>query len=335
MARVLITGGAGYVGSHCAQALHAAGHECVVFDNLSSGHRDFVRWGAIAEGDIRNAAAVEAALGRTFDAVLHFAGLSSVAESMAVPELYIDNNVRGTRVLLEVMQRAKVKRFVFSSSCAIYGIPASVPIGEDADPQPISVYGETKLECERMIGEFASRGSLAFVNLRYFNAAGADPSGNIGEDHERETRLIPLALDAASGRKPYLSLFGTEYDTPDRTAIRDYVHVCDLAAAHVAALDHLIGGGKSISLNLGTERGYSVREVLDEIEIVTGLPVPVQIREARPGDPPVLVADSRKAQTVLNWQPCHSSLRRIIADAWLWHGNRFAPDMPHVRTAMR
>ena len=325
MAQILITGGAGYVGSHCAKALHAARHECVVFDNLSSGHAEFAKWGTFVHGDIRSRSDLVSLFSRyQFDGVLHFAGLSSVAEFMEFPELYQQNNVDGTRLLVACMMRANVRKLVFSSSCAIYGIPDSVPIAESAQARPISPYGVSKLRCEDMIREHAAEHGLKFISLRYFNAAGADTGGEIGEDHERESRLIPLALDAASGRKPCISLFGTDYDTPDRTAIRDYIHVCDLASAHVAALHRLLEGGCSVAMNLGTASGHSVRNVLDAVERVTGLKVPVLTAAARPGDPAVLIADAGVAREVLGWRPVRSSLHIMIADAWAWHRHRFA-----------
>lgn len=322
--RFLITGGAGYVGSHCAKALHAAGHGCVVFDNLTSGHADFVKWGPLVEGDIRSKSDLHKAFRDfRFDAVLHFAGLSSVAESMDFPERYQRNNIEGTRLLLDAMLDAGVRALVFSSSCAIYGAPTAIPITEGTETNPINPYGASKARCEEMMRELATDAGLEFVALRYFNAAGADPDGKIGEDHERESRLIPIALDAVSGRRPYINLFGTEYDTPDGTAIRDYIHVTDLAAAHVAALQYLLKGGASVSLNLGTNIGHSVRRVLETVEQVTGLKLPVRICAARPGDPPVLVADASAAARVLGWTPVRSELSRMIADAWAWHRRRF------------
>jgi UDP-glucose-4-epimerase GalE len=236
MARILITGGAGYVGSHCAKALSASGHEGIVFDNLLFGHREFVRWGELVEGDIRDAAALDAVFNvQQIDAVMHFAALAYVGESVKAPGLYYDVNVNGTRVLLDAMVRADVRAIVFSSSCAIYGEPDRIPIVESTRPNPINPYGFTKLACERMLDDFERAYGLKSVRLRYFNAAGADPTAEIGEDHRQETHLIPLVLDAALGRTSEIQVFGTDYQTPDGTAIRDYVHVSDLARAHVLA----------------------------------------------------------------------------------------------------
>ena len=326
MPRLLITGGAGFVGSHCLKRLQAQGHDCVVFDNLSTGRREFARNAPLIVGDLRSESDLERlfASGR-FDAVLHFAGLSSVAESVAFPAMYFDTNVRGTELLLRAMERAKIRTLVFSSSCAVYGAPADQPIAETAALAPINPYGETKLVCERMIEKWAVEQEGRSVRLRYFNAAGADPELDIGEDHERESRLIPLALDALTGRRPPLQLYVNGYPTPDGTAVRDFVHICDLADAHAAALDYLLDGGASTALNLGTTTGYSVREVLTEIENVAGCPVPVRISEPRQGDPPMLVGDSASAKSILGWQPQRSTLPVMIGDAWRWHQNRFAP----------
>ena len=270
MARILITGGAGYVGSHCAKALAAAGHEGIVFDNLTFGHREFVRWGSLVEGDIRDAAALEAVFSaHRFDAVMHFAALAYVGESVTVPGRYYDVNVNGTRVLLDAMARAKVPIIVFSSSCAIYGEPSQVPIVETTLHDPINPYGFTKLVCERMMDDFGRAYGLKSARLRYFNAAGAEPTAEIGEDHQPETHLIPLVLDAALGRKSEIKIFGTDYKTPDGTAIRDYVHVADLARAHLLALQYLLDGGDTIAVNLASGRGSSVREVIDTARAVT------------------------------------------------------------------
>jgi len=325
MTRILITGGAGYVGSHCAKALADSGYDCIIFDNLSSGHREFVQSGEFINGDIRNAAALDAILsaGRV-DAVLHFAALASVAESVAEPGAYYDVNVHGSNVLLNAMIRAGVKRIVFSSSCSIYGEPREVPITESSPRMPVNPYGMTKLVCERMMDDFDAPHGLKSVRLRYFNAAGADSAAGLGEDRAVETHLIPLALDALLGRWSFLSLYGTDYNTPDGTAIRDYIHVSDLAVAHVKALEHLLNGGATTALNLGTGKGASVRQVLESIRRICGSEVPVRIEGRRPGDPPVLIADATKAREMLNWAPARSNLDRIVADAWRWRTNRFA-----------
>jgi UDP-arabinose 4-epimerase len=324
MARILITGGAGYVGSHCAKALAAAGHDGVVFDNLLFGHREFVRWGPLIEGDVRDASALEAAFSKyRFDAAMHFAALAYVGESVSVPGRYYDVNVHGTRTLLDAMVRAGVRSIVFSSSCAIYGEPDSMPISEHAVPDPINPYGFSKLVCERMMGDFGRAHGIKSARLRYFNAAGADPTAEVGEDHDPETHLIPLVLDAASGRRPDVTVFGTDYPTPDGTAVRDYIHVDDLARAHVLALEYLLDNGETIAVNLGTGHGASVRQVIDTAQRVTGLEIAAHDASRRTGDPPVLVADPKKASEVLGWAPQRSDLAAIITDAWYWHNKRF------------
>ena len=324
MARILITGGAGYVGSHCAKALAAAGHDGVVFDNLLFGHREFVRWGPLIEGDIRDASVLDAAFSKyRFDAVMHFAALAYVGESVNVPGRYYDVNVHGTRTLLDAMVRAGVHSIIFSSSCAIYGEPERMPIIEHTVPNPINPYGFSKLVCERMMDDFDLAHGLKSARLRYFNAAGADPTAEIGEDHDPETHLIPLVLDAASGKRPNVMVYGTDYPTPDGTAVRDYIHVGDLARAHVLALQHLLKKGDTIAVNLGTGHGASVRQVIDTARRITGREIVVRDASRRAGDPPVLVADAKKASAVLGWAPQYSDLATIITDAWRWHNKRF------------
>jgi UDP-glucose-4-epimerase GalE len=324
MARVLITGGAGYVGSHCAKAVSASGHECVVFDNLLFGHREFAQWGKLIVGDVRDAAALDTLFGaQQIDAVMHFAALAYVGESVKEPGRYYDVNVNGTRVLLDAMVRAGVRAIVFSSSCAIYGEPDSIPIAESTRPDPINPYGFTKLACERMMDDFEWAHGIKSARLRYFNAAGAEPTGEVGEDHEPETHLIPLILDAALGRKPAVHIFGTDYQTPDGTAIRDYVHVSDLAHGHVLALEHLIGGGDTIAVNLASGQGASVREVIDKARSITGASIDARYAPRRAGDPPVLVAEASRAKRLLGWSAERSDLATIITDAWRWHRKRF------------
>jgi UDP-arabinose 4-epimerase len=324
MGRILITGGAGYVGSHCAKALAAAKHEGIIFDNFLYGHREFVRWGPLIKGDVRDGAALDAAFSAyRFDAVMHFAALAYVGESVIAPGRYYDVNVHGTRTLLDAMVRAGVSSIVFSSSCAIYGASDNVPISEYTAPNPINPYGFSKLVCERMMGDFGRAHGMKSARLRYFNAAGADPAAEIGEDHDPEAHLIPLVLDAASGRRPDVTVFGTDYPTPDGTAVRDYVHVEDLARAHVLALQHLLDNGDTIAVNLGTGRGVSVRQVVDTARRITGRKIVARDASRRPGDPPVLVADPRRASEVLGWTPQYSDLAAIIADAWRWHNKRF------------
>ncbi len=324
MARILVTGGAGYVGSHCVKALAAAGHESVVFDNLIYGHREFVRWGKFIEGDIRDAHALDHVFrSHKFDAVMHFAALAYVGESVEDPDRYYDTNVHGTRVLLNAMLRAQVPTIVFSSSCAVYGQPDLTPIREAAPRNPINPYGFTKYVCEQMLEDFGKAYNLGSARLRYFNAAGAEPSAEIGEDHNPETHLIPLVLDAALGLRPHIKVFGTDYPTPDGTALRDYIHVCDLAGAHVLALEHVLKKKPSITLNIGTGRAYSVQEVVDAARAVTGRPVIAQPAPRRTGDPAILVADCTRAREVLGWSPARSDLKTIVADAWRWHSQRF------------
>jgi UDP-arabinose 4-epimerase len=325
VARVLITGGAGYVGSHCAKALAAAGHEGVVFDSLLFGHREHVRWGELIEGDIRDAAALDAVFAaHRIDAVMHFAALAYVGESVTAPGRYYDVNVHGTRVLLDAMMRAGVGAIVFSSSCAIYGEPTRIPISERTPLNPINPYGFSKLVCERMMDDFGSAHGLRSARLRYFNASGADLAAEIGEDHDPETHLIPLVLDAALGRRPAVTVFGTDYPSPDGTAIRDYVHVSDLARGHVLALQHLLDGGDTIAVNLGNGHGVSVRQVIEMVRSVTGREVLARDAPRRTGDPSALVADAKKVHEALGWAPERSDLETIIADAWRWHCKRFA-----------
>jgi UDP-glucose-4-epimerase GalE len=324
MASILITGGAGYVGSHCVKALAARGHELVVFDNLTSGHRDLLRWGRLVEGDIRDATAIDALFStHQIDAVMHFAALAYVGESVGVPGRYYDVNVNGTRVLLDAMVRARVRLIVFSSSCAIYGEPDDIPIVESTRLDPINPYGFTKVVCERMMDDFDRAYGLRSVRLRYFNAAGADPTADIGEDHNPETHLVALILRVASGMTSSLPVFGTDYPTPDGTAIRDYVHVCDLAGAHVLAVEHLLNHGETIAVNLGTGRGVSVRQMIDVVRNVTGRPVAVRNAPRGLGDPSVLVADPTKASELLGWRPQRSDPAVIVVDAWRWYRKRF------------
>src|SRR5437762_6263290 len=289
--RILVTGGAGYVGSHCLRALLAGGHEAVVYDNLSRGHKQAVPAGLLVEGDLTDEAKLTALLkDRKIEAVMHFAALALVGESVEKPELYYRNNVAGSFHLLEAMRQAGVWRIVFSSTTATYGTPEKMPIAETTPQQPINPYGFSKLVVERMLDDYTAAYSFGFAALRYFNAAGAAPDGTIGEDHTPESHLIPIVLQVALGQRPSISIFGDDYPTPDGTCVRDYVHVDDLAAAHLAALERL-QPGKSIKVNLGTGRGYSVREVIEACRQITGHAIPEAIGPRRPGDPPELVAD--------------------------------------------
>jgi len=320
---VLVTGGAGYIGSHACKALAAAGYLPVTYDNLSVGNRWAVRWGPLERGDILDAARLHEAF-RTHRpvGVLHFAALALVGESMQSPGRYYRANVAGALALLDACQIHDVSAFVFSSSCAIYGTPARMPIGEDEPARPINPYGATKLMVERILDDYEMAHGLRHAALRYFNAAGADPEGEIGEARDVETHLVPLALDAILGRRPPLRIFGDDYPTPDGTAIRDYIHVADLADAHVRALDRLLAGGASLKLNLGTGRGRSVREVLAAAAAATGRPVPHEIAPRRAGDAPELVADPRAAQALLGADLApRSDLEQIVETAWAWHVN--------------
>jgi UDP-arabinose 4-epimerase len=319
MSRILVTGGAGYIGSHCCKALAEAGFEPVVFDNLTTGHREAVRWGPLIEGDMRDAEAVGRAVSEARPvAVIHFAALSLVGDSAVHPETYYDVNVVGTHRLLQAMRAASVRRLVFSSTAAVYGEPDTIPIPEDSPEEPVNVYGATKRACERMMQDFDGAYGIRSVRLRYFNAAGADPAAETGEWHDPETHLVPLVLDAALGRRPAISIFGTDYPTADGTALRDYIHVMDLADAHVTALRHLIGGGDSAAVNLGTGRGVSVREVITAVEKVTGRKVPIREEPRRAGDPPALIADPSRAGALLKWR-ARADLEVMVEDAWRWH----------------
>jgi UDP-glucose-4-epimerase GalE len=316
---VLVTGGAGYIGSHAAKALFQAGIEPVVLDNLSRGDRDAVRWGPFVKADIGDQAAVRSALRKySIDAVMHFAAFAYVGESMQAPGRYFNNNVAGTLQLLEAMREEQVKKIVFSSTCASYGQPEVIPISEDHPQRPVNPYGESKLMVERLLYWYGNIHGLASVALRYFNAAGADPEGELGECHEPEPHLIPLALSAAWGSTRALDIYGSDYATPDGTAIRDYLHVSDLADAHVAALRYLDEGGSSDVFNLGTGVGYSVRQVVKMVEQVARKKVPVRECPRRSGDPESLIAEASKAARVLGWRPRRSSLEEIIGTAWQW-----------------
>src|SRR5262245_37138927 len=321
--KILVTGGAGYIGSHTCKALAAVGYAPVVLDDLSAGHDWAVRWGPLIAGDIADRALVMNTLKRfNVQAVIHFAAHAYVGESVQHPRKYFDNNVGKTLALLDTLLDAGVDKVVFSSSCATYGTPRVLPIAEDHPQNPISPYGASKLFVENILGWYEQAYRLRYTNLRYFNAAGADPDGEIGEDHTPETHLIPLVIAAAQGRKSNLEIFGTDYDTADGTAVRDYVHVCDLATAHVKALDRLLAGGASASVNLGTGRGHSIREVISAVEAVSGRAVSVVEGRRRFGDPPALIANPELGQFVFGWKPLKSDLHTIVQTAWQWHQNR-------------
>ena len=317
---VLVTGGGGYIGSHTCKELARAGHLPVTLDNLIRGHRAAARWGPLIEGDIRDRGLVERTIREhRIEAVVHFAGHAYVGESMRDPCGYFDNNVTGSLSLLEAMHACGVGQIVFSSTCAIYGVPQSLPIAEDNPQRPINPYGESKLFVERALHWCGVAHGLRSVALRYFNAAGADPDAEIGEDHDPETHLIPLAIGAALGKHPPLEIYGADYPTADGTAVRDYVHVADLAEAHMLALDYLNRGGESTAFNLGTGRGYSVREVIATVEQVGERSVPHRIAARRPGDPASLIAAPGRSRESIGWAPQRSDLQTIVATAWRWH----------------
>jgi UDP-glucose-4-epimerase GalE len=316
---VLVTGGGGYIGSHAAKALRCAGYRVVVFDNFSAGHRGAVKYGELVEGDIADVAAVRSAL-RQHDVsgVMHFAAFLDVGESVREPIRYYRNNVVGALAVLEAMAAESVRHFVFSSTCATYGEPIETPITETHPQKPINSYGETKLAVEHALPHIEAAHGIHWVALRYFNAAGADPDGEIGEDHSPEIHLIPRAIEAATGGRG-LQVFGDDYPTPDGTCLRDYVHVVDLADAHLRALEALTETGKSGAYNLGTGRAHSVREVIDMVERVTGHRVPWTLAPRRAGDPAVLYAAPQKAQAELRWTPRYADLETIVRTAWDWH----------------
>ena len=320
---VLIVGGAGYIGSQTAKAVAAAGMEPVVFDNLVYGHEWAVKWGPLVRGDLADRALLVDVMKRhQVDAVIHFAAYAYVGESVTNPRKYFGNNVAGTMSLLDAMLDAGVRDIVFSSTCATYGEPLRVPIAEDHPQNPVNPYGETKLAVEKMLHWYGNAYGLRYAALRYFNAAGADPDGEIGEDHDPETHLIPLALDAAMLPDKELQIFGTDYPTPDGTAIRDYIHVVDLADAHLRALAKLRDGSPALRLNLGTGRGQSVREVVAAVRKVTGRDVRAREVGRRAGDPPALVADARQAAEVLGWKPRYAELDIIVEHAFRWRERR-------------
>jgi UDP-arabinose 4-epimerase len=317
---ILIVGGAGYIGSQTAKIVAASALAPVVFDNLVYGHRWAVKWGPLVEGDLASPDQIERALvEHRITAVIHFAAYAYVGESMTDPGKYFRNNVTGTINLLDAMVKAGVRDIVFSSTCATYGEPIAVPIAEDHPQAPVNPYGESKLAVERILHWYGKAHGLRYAALRYFNAAGADPDGELGEEHAPETHLIPLAIAAALGGGNALQMFGTDYPTPDGTAVRDYIHVADLADAHVKALAALAKGTPSLRLNLGTGRGHSVREVVAAVERVSGRRVPVREVGRRPGDPPALVADARRAQVELGWKPKYPEIDVIVEHAYRWH----------------
>lgn len=322
--RILVVGGAGYIGSHVCKALAGRGDTPVTLDNLSRGHRHAVKWGELVEIDVRDTAAVTHALrAHRIDAVMHFAANIEVGEGQADPLGFWDNNVAGVISLLNAMQAAQIRPLVFSSTCAVYGEPLTLPISEDEPRKPHNVYGQTKHVVELMLEDVARTGALQYAALRYFNAAGASPDADIGEEHDPETHLIPNALKAAAGLGQPMKLFGDDYDTPDGTCVRDYIHVSDLAEAHLRALDRLSREPGSFACNLGTGTGFSVREILDAVEAVTGRVVPHTLSPRRPGDAARLVADTALAQRLIGFEPALSTPHTIIAHAWAFHRKRW------------
>lgn len=323
---ILVTGGAGYIGSHAVLALQAAGYEVVILDNLVYGHRDLVETVLkvkLIEGDTNDRALLDQIFANhAIAAVMHFSAYAYVGESVTDPAKYYRNNVTGTLTLLEAMVAAKINKFVFSSTCATYGMPKTVPIPEDHPQDPINPYGATKLMVERILTDFDHAYGLKSVRFRYFNAAGADPQGRLGEDHRPETHLIPLVLLTALGQRDSISIFGTDYPTPDGTCIRDYIHVTDLATAHVSGLEYLLNGGDSEVFNLGNGNGFSVKQVIEAARAATGREIKTVECDRRPGDPPALVGSSEKARKILGWQPQYPDIQSILAHAWQWHQQR-------------
>lgn len=319
MVNILVVGGAGYIGAHTCLDLASKGFTPVVFDNLSNGHAEFVRWGPLEEGDIRDRSRLESVMEAYRPAaIVHFAALIEVGHSVADPLTYYENNVGGTLSLLSAARRFGIDKLIFSSTCATYGVPQTVPMTEAHAQAPISPYGRSKLLVETILRDLDASDTLRSVCLRYFNAAGADPQGRIGEWHDPETHVIPLAIETALGRRPAFQILGTDYPTPDGSCVRDFVHVLDLADAHSRAVQYLLDGGASVALNLGTGRGTTVLELVGEIERRSGRPLPVVRKERRPGDPPTLVADNALARQTLDWAPAYD-LSAIIDTAWTWH----------------
>ena len=319
MKKILVVGGAGYIGSHMVKKLHLADYDVVTLDNLSNGYRDAIRYGRFEEGDLANPEQLDTLFkSQAFDGVMHFASYIQVGESVREPSKYYRNNVINTQNLLDTMVRHKVNAFIFSSTAAIFGEPEYVPIDEHHAKKPINPYGRSKLMVEQMLADYDTAYGLKSVCLRYFNAAGADPDGELGERHEPETHLIPLVLQAASGRRESITVFGDDYDTPDGTCIRDYVHVNDLCDAHLLALEHLLAGNDSRAYNLGNGMGYSIREVLDTARAVTGRDISEVYGERRAGDPARLVANSQHIVEELGWKPKFADLQEIIRHAWQW-----------------
>ena len=317
--RILVTGGAGYIGSHTVKHLLAHGHDVLVVDNLAMGHRQAVPADKLVVADLKDSDHIDHLLVvHRIEAVIHFAADAAVGESVVDPAKYYHNNLLNSLNLLERVRRNGITRFVFSSTCATYGIPRDVPITEETPQAPINPYGNTKLAFEKMLADYAPAYGIGYAALRYFNASGAAADGSIGEDHTPETHLIPLVLQVALGQRPHISIYGTDYPTPDGTCVRDYIHVEDLASAHRLAIEK-VQPGQGMTFNVGIGRGYSVREVIQTAEVVTGKTIPIQEGPRRPGDPPALVASSEKIQRELSWKPHYTELQPIVETAWNWH----------------
>ena len=317
---ILIVGGAGYIGSHANKALSKKGYKTVVFDNLSRGHKEFVKWGKFFKGDLADKKQLEACFKKyPIKAVMHFSAFAYVGESVEEPAKYYINNVANTLNLLEVMRAHNVKHFIFSSTAATFGEPIKIPINEKHPQMPINPYGRTKKIIEDILKDYSAAYGLKYIALRYFNAAGCDPDGEIGEKHNPETHLIPLILDAAIGKRKNIKIFGTDYKTPDGSCVRDYIHVADLADAHIKALEYLFKGGKSDCFNLGNGKGFSVKEVIEAAREITGKKIRIIETQRRAGDPAVLIASSAKAKKALGWKPQFNRLSSILETAWNWH----------------
>lgn len=317
---ILIIGGAGYIGSHINKELNKQGYKTVVFDSLVKGHKEAVKWGELYEGDLANIEDLRGVFKKyPIEAVLHFAAFIEVGESVKDPQKYYQNNVKNTLNLFQVMLENEVKKIIFSSTAATFGNPQYVPIDEKHPQFPINPYGQAKLMVEKILGDYDVAYGLKYVALRYFNACGADLDAEIGENHNPESHLIPLILDAAAGKREDIKIFGTDYPTPDGTCVRDYVHVIDLAQAHILALKYLMDGNESNNFNLGNGKGFSVKEMIDVTKKVTGIDFKVTEVERRAGDPPELVADSKKAKEILGWKPQYADLETIVSSAWKWH----------------
>lgn len=322
---ILVTGGAGYIGSHVCKSLHQHGYTPVVYDNLCSGNQSAVKWGPFVQGDIRDREAFSKVIeGYQPLAIMHFAALIQVGQSVTDPSLYYNNNVYGSFCLLEEARKHNIGHMVFSSTAAVYGLPETSPIFEDTVKKPINPYGQTKLVMEQMIYDYAAAYGLKYGVLRYFNAAGADPDVETGTAYKVDSHIIPLVMRVASNLTDQIKVFGTDYDTPDGTAIRDYIHVTDLAEAHILTLEHILAGNDSLVLNIGTNKGLSVADVIKTARNITGHAIPAELTERRAGDPPILVAESTKAKDILNWVPKYSDIDTIVKTAWAWrqHQNK-------------